>query len=73
MDEKNIYFTDHERGTVNKVSKDGGPVITLVKGLHNPWMIIVHEDKLYFTEGYPVEERSPGQMRRSEPEMALKP
>ena len=46
-----MYFSERDRGTVNKVPKQGGPVMTLVEGLHDPYMIVVDRGTVYFIDG----------------------
>lgn len=41
VDETNVYWTEYGSGTVKKVPKSGGTIVTLVSGLYSPSDIAV--------------------------------
>jgi len=51
LDDEYVYFTDDAAGTVNKVAKTGGPVITLVFGLPSPRAIANDATSVYWLNG----------------------
>ncbi len=50
VDETDLYFSEFGNGTVNRVSKHGGPVITLASGLEEPSRLVIDDDYVYFAE-----------------------
>ena len=53
LDEKNVYVTawglGADTGRVIQIPKAGGPAVDLVKGLHEPWGIVVEATGLFVT------------------------
>ena len=52
IDDLYVYFTDRGKGTVNRVERNGGTVVQLMDGLHDPFLIEVHEDNIFVVETY---------------------
>ena len=50
VDAANIYFTDLGNGTMHRVPKTGGPVVTLATGLKKPFRLTTDNDYVYFTK-----------------------